>query len=138
MNSSNRPFVAHLTWQRHAAAGFEVHPWGHRAACSAGSAWRAEDRRTPTRQKIAVAVHASRAKLRAMHPCVPRLCDQFGPICPEAANDNLPAESRPRKLRQALASMFDKPMVFFLYIFLIGFVCTTGYSLALGIAFQLK
>jgi hypothetical protein len=41
-------------------------------------------------------------------------------------------------LRQALASMFDTPMVFFLYIFLTGFVCTTGYSLALGIAFQLK
>jgi hypothetical protein len=59
--------------------------------------------------KRSVAAHAGRAKLRAMHPCVPRLRDQFGPIHPAAGNDNLPAELRPRKLRQALASVFDEP-----------------------------
>jgi hypothetical protein len=74
-----------------------------------------------------------------MHPCVPRLCDQFGPICPEAANDNLPAELRPRKPRQALASMFRQAEgVLPVRIPDRLCVCTTGYSLALGIAFQLK
>ena len=73
-----------------------------------------------------------------MHPCVPRLRDQFGPIHPAAGNDNLPAELRPLKLRQVLAIVFDEPVAFFLYLFLIGFVCMAGCSLALGIAFQLK
>ncbi len=73
-----------------------------------------------------------------MHPCVPRLRDQFGPIHPAAGNDNLPAELRPRKLRQAVAGVFDEPVAFFLYLFLTGFVSMAGYSLAFAIAFQLK
>ena len=73
-----------------------------------------------------------------MHRCVPRLRDQFGPLHPAAGNDNLPAQLRRRKLRQALAGVFDEPVAFFLYLFLTGFVSMAGYSLALGIAFQLK
>jgi hypothetical protein len=73
-----------------------------------------------------------------MYPCVPRLRDQFGPLHPAAGNDNLPAEKRPPKLRQAVAGVFDEPVAFFLYLLLIGFVSMAGYSLALGIAFQLK
>ena len=73
-----------------------------------------------------------------MYLCQPQRYDQFGPIFPTAANDNLPAELRPRTARQALAFIASEPTAFFLYLFAIGFVVASGYSLAIAIAIAIR
>jgi hypothetical protein len=71
-----------------------------------------------------------------MYRCQPPRCDQLGPIFPTAANDNLPVELRPRPARQALPLTASEPTAFFLYLFAIGLVVTSGYSLAIAIALR--
>jgi hypothetical protein len=67
---------------------------------------------------------------------------QFSPIFPTAANDNLPVDLRPRPARwprparQALRLMASEPTAFFLYLFAIGLVVTSTYSLAIAIALR--
>jgi hypothetical protein len=69
-----------------------------------------------------------------MYLCQPQRYDQFGPIFPTAANDNLPCRAAAAHCSQALAFIASEPTAFFLYLFAIGFVVASGYSLAIAIA----